>query len=112
MLSCKEGSLFELVQDRNNNKNIVESRVLPSDTLITYKVLLGKTTPDPLKPWTIFPPYSAGVEVEPDNEGNLLLYYGHFTRLKEAEKSLANAKKSSDLKGAMVVRFVNGRRQN
>jgi poly-gamma-glutamate capsule biosynthesis protein CapA/YwtB (metallophosphatase superfamily) len=92
-----------------HNKNIAESIEVPSDTLVTYKVLLRKFKADQSNPWTASSPLSAGVEVERGDDGTVYWYSGNFTRLSDAEKYLIKTRRSPDLQDAKLVKFVNGK---
>jgi poly-gamma-glutamate capsule biosynthesis protein CapA/YwtB (metallophosphatase superfamily) len=110
-------ALKVFIEDSRNllskhNVNVVESTVVPGDSLITYKLQLEKLTPDPSKPWTLLPPANAGFEIERDAEGHLYLYYGNFMGLKNAEKYLELSRRRNEAQNAIIVRFVDGKRSD
>jgi poly-gamma-glutamate capsule biosynthesis protein CapA/YwtB (metallophosphatase superfamily) len=96
------------------NKNIVESTVVPSDTLIVYKVLLAKLPPG--EGVTFYPAITDAndvreqIEIERENEGNSMVYAGNFTRIKEAEKFFNHVKNTTQFKNPLLVKFINGKR--
>ena len=91
-----------------HNLNVTESKVIPSDTLITYKVLFSKTSQYSTELTTKLP-YE--VEIEPDDKGNLMFFSGNFTRKKEAQKYCERVRKHYGFSEAEVVTFVNGKQQ-
>jgi poly-gamma-glutamate capsule biosynthesis protein CapA/YwtB (metallophosphatase superfamily) len=99
-----------------HNKSIVESREVPSDTLITYKVLLGtshdhaETGNESNGKWTVYPPVPYGIETLEHEEGHLSYYSGDFLDSAAAEKYRAILGKSEVGKDAKIVKFVNGKR--
>ena len=99
-----------------HNKNVVESTLVPSDTLITYRILLEKisaneSSVEKSSQWSLTPPFTS-FDVERDTDGTVFLYSGNFTRVKEAETFLSRVKENSQFKNASLVKLINGKRQD
>jgi poly-gamma-glutamate capsule biosynthesis protein CapA/YwtB (metallophosphatase superfamily) len=98
-----------------HNKNIVESMIVPPDTLVTYKVLLDRQSE--AGGVTIYPAFNVkfgamkwNVEFEKVDEKNVHVYVGNFIRMDEAMKLLTLLKADPQFKNAQLAKFIDGKR--
>jgi poly-gamma-glutamate capsule biosynthesis protein CapA/YwtB (metallophosphatase superfamily) len=90
-----------------HNVGITESAIVPSDTLITYRVLYlirQKGTPDDI----VQVPYQT--VMEEDVSGTVTYYSGEFSRAEEAEKYRKRIAEKFGYTQAVVVQYINGAR--
>lgn len=90
-----------------HNVNFTESLSQPSDTLVTYRVLMfaGDTIENNSAIAAVLP---YGIETEYDGNGRLLYFSGNFKTLASAEKYKKQLAERFGYTDASVVTYVNG----
>lgn len=94
-----------------HNKNIQERKDVPGDSLVTYKVEWALAGKDSAERVTLSAQIPYQVEIDYDSAGNKHYYSGEFQNLPAAEKYRQRLI-SNGISKAILVRFVNGRRED
>jgi hypothetical protein len=95
-----------------HNKNILERKDVPADSLVTYKIEWAVIGKDSTERVTLAANVPYQVEIDFDSLGNKHYYSGDFQNLFAAEKYRQRLITGHGMSKAVLVRFVNGRRKD